>query len=113
MNYVPTQGKLPGRQWMPSNGTEGEAFQARWCCRCARDKVMNGEVHQDVADERDYCSILMASYTTNEGPVEWREIHVGPGSWDCRYECTGFINQGDPIPPPRDENTPDMFSEGT
>lgn len=109
MRYEPTAGELPGRQWAPSNGTEGEIFHEGWCCRCARDRVMNGKVHQDQAGEEDYCPILCASFTTHEGPVEWREIQVGPGPFDCRYECTSFIPKGESIPRPRCTRTADMF----
>lgn len=113
MKYTPTPGPHPGRQWMPSNGTEGACFHSDWCAKCARDKVMNGEVDQDHADESDYCPILMASYTTNEGPVEWREIQNGDGADPFRadYVCTGFIDKDDPVPPERCPNTPDMFPE--
>jgi hypothetical protein len=110
MHYEPTPGELPGRQWMPSNGTIGECFQAGWCVHCARDKVMNGDVHPDRAEPEDYCPILGASYTTNEGPVEWREIEVGPGPFDIKHKCMAFIPKGEAVPAPRCPRTGDLFT---
>jgi len=54
-----------GKSYRPSNGTEGEIFQERFCYRC---------IHEDLENE-DYCEIVsltMAYYTNHEKyPKEW------------------------------------------
>ncbi len=98
--YVPTPGPLPGEQYEPSNGTEGEAFISSWCGNCERDKVCNGTVDQDDAGDDDMCQILGASFRGEA--VEWREV-------DGKVKCISFVEKGQPIPPARDTATVDMF----
>lgn len=61
--------------YRPSNGTAGESFYARWCCLCARDKVMNGTVDVDAASDEDMCPIIAATLrhdiTHPDYPKEW------------------------------------------
>lgn len=93
-----------GQRYEPSNGTEGDCFHDKWCCNCARDKVMNGTVEQDgpgFDPETDYCQILNASFRSEA--VEWIFDANGMPS------CTAFTPMDQPIPAPRCEHTPDMF----
>lgn len=100
-DYAPTPGPLPGERYMPSNGTEGEAFISSWCCNCERDKVCNGTVDQDEAGDEDLCQILGASF--RDEAVEWREMPDG------KVKCIKFVEKGQPIPPERDTKTLDLF----
>lgn len=95
----------PGEQYTPSNGTEGEAFHAFWCCRCARDNESNGICHAEGRDpvDDDWCPILGASFRGEA--VEWRRLETG------RTTCMAFVPLGEPIPAPRCGHTQDMFGE--
>lgn len=102
-DYVPMTGPLPGRQYVPSNGTEGACFQEGWCCRCASDKALNGTAHREgrEPDESDWCPIVAASYRGEA--VEWRELDSGETT------CLAFVEQGAEPPPPRCQQTTDLF----
>lgn len=102
MNYIPTPGQLPGEQWEPSNGTQGDAFISAWCGRCACDKEANGEATQDECDRDESlrCQILGASFRGEA--VEWRAIKGA-------VMCIAFVPKGEPIPVPRCDKTLDMF----
>jgi hypothetical protein len=80
-------------QWIPSNGSDGQAFIDEWCSRCKRDA-------------RSDCKILAESFI---GEVkEWVEHDDG------RVECTAFVEIGSASPAPRmpfDDRTVDMFAE--
>lgn len=98
--YTPTPGPLPGEQWTPSNGCDGDAFQGSLCCNCARDKCMSeGRDFDDCADD-EVCQILGASYRGEA--VEWRELDDG------RVTCIAFVPAGGRIPE-RCAQTADMF----
>ena len=99
-DYIPATGPLPGERYMPSNGTEGEAFISHFCCNCERDKVCNGTVDQDAAGDDDLCQILGASF--RDEAVEWRELPTGDKT------CVAFVPLGEAIPQ-RDTFTVDMF----
>lgn len=99
--YIPMQGPLPGVQYVPSNGTEGECFIESWCTGCARDKVMNGEasMQEGLQDDGLLCPILSASYRGEA--VEWRDLGE-------REVCLAFVEVDSPILE-RDDKTIDMF----
>ncbi len=84
-------------KYRPSNGTEGDIFQAEWCYQCAR--------FQDPETE-EYCPILGATFTLDienpEYPEEW--------SYDDQEKpcCTAFLNHGEPVKV-RCSRTEDMF----
>lgn len=99
-----------GQKYQPSNGTEGECFHASWCCQCARDKAMSEGKPIEDCDDDEKCDILGRSFyslTDPEYPKEWQ---YGKDGQPC---CTAFIEAGQPIPPPRDELTADMFAEAS
>lgn len=100
MPYEPTKGPLPGEQWKPSNASSGEAFLSHWCGNCARDKAMREGVHIDDCDDNEKCEIIGASFRGEA--IEWRLI-------GDEAKCIAFIPAGQPIPPPRDDKTLDMF----
>lgn len=78
-----------GKQWTPSNGTEGEIFQSSSCASCARDRVMNGSIKfEDCNPEVDTCQILNASYRGEA--VEWQ---IGR---DGQPLCTEFTPSDEP-----------------
>jgi len=93
-----------GKPYMPSNGSEGEAFHGMWCEKCERDKVMNGSASMDDAWHNPdlYCSILSQSFAVDELP-EWKFNAEG---WPT---CTAFVPKGEKLPTPRCRETPDMF----
>lgn len=101
MSNQPTQGPLPGAQWIPSNGTEGLIFFSDWCQRCQRDKAMREGADLDECDDNELCEIIAASY--RGVAVEWREMPDG------QTICTAFVEAGKDIPDPRCQHTVDMF----
>ena len=101
--------KRAGQPYQPSNGTEGECFHSSWCCQCARDKAMSEGKPIEECDDNEKCSSLGRScykLTDPDYPKEWQ---YGKDGQPC---CTAFIEAGQPIPAPRDENTADMFAGG-
>ena len=94
-----------GQQYVPSNGTEGEIFQAEFCARCERDKEANGTClmeDRDAGDD-DWCQILVASYAGEA--KEWVYGHDGHPT------CTAFVPYGEQVPT-RCDHTADMFDSG-
>lgn len=104
MSYVPMKGPLPGRRYMPSNGTEGEAFIAHWCGDCARDKAMSQGIEVDECDDDEQCEILGASFRGEA--QEWRRLGNG------HLTCLAYVPAGEALPAPRCEFTADMFTGG-
>lgn len=45
--YAPMKGPLPGKQYVPSNGTEGACFLEGWCAQCARDRAMRRQIEAE------------------------------------------------------------------
>ena len=99
--YVPMKGPLPGKRYMPSNGTEGEAFLESWCGGCARDRSMRDGVDLDECDDDEKCEIIAASF--RDEAVEWRELDGG----EC--VCLAFVAAGTAPHAPRCEHTIEMF----
>lgn len=93
-----------GKQYEPSNGTEGAAFHDRFCCKCARDKEMNGTCWEEgrEATDADLCPILSASF--HGEATQW--IFNAEG-WPT---CTEFAPMDAPTVE-RDDKTIDMFEE--
>jgi hypothetical protein len=58
-----------------SNGTEGEAWMARWCYRCLHDQGEEG------------CPLVLAAFL-GKTPAQWREDQ--PGSLGDQYTCDLF-----------------------
>ena len=101
-DYTPMTGPLPGERYMPSNGTEGYSFIEAWCSTCARDKAMREGAPIEECDDDEVCEILGASF--RDEAVEWRELEDG------RCVCLAHVPGDQPIPPPRDERTLDLFA---
>lgn len=92
-----------GKPYRPSTGTEGAAFQERWCDLCARDAAFRadpdcGQGCQIVADTFAY------DITDPKYPKEWVFDHDG------RPSCTAFTT--DPKCPVRCDKTLDLFANG-
>lgn len=100
-DYVPMKGPLPGRQYEPSNGTEGACFLEGWCSNCARDRAMREGADLDECDDDEVCEIIAASFRGEA--VEWRELDNGD------TVCLAFVAAGTEPPAPRCEHTVDMF----
>lgn len=90
-----------GRQWTPSNNTEGQHFIESWCRQCWWN---NHNLHEDVPfDEIDplegICQIFDASFRGEAW--EWQ---IGA---DGQPRCTAYVPAGQPLPlpPPRCEHT--------
>lgn len=92
-----SRGQQQPQLYRPSNATEGESFQSAWCDICAR------------FDEGG-CPILLATmaYKITEGeyPKEWHFDQFG------QPQCSAYVMEGEPVPPPRCERTKDMFGDG-
>lgn len=78
-----------------SNGTEGDAWMAKWCTYCARDHAMHmergddGEWHE-CGDPADACRLILASMC-GEWPEGWiPEPDDGSFSLPSRLICTAF-----------------------
>jgi hypothetical protein len=95
------KGPLPGRQYEPSNGTEGACFLEGWCSNCARDRAMREGADLDECDDDEVCEIIAASFRGEA--VEWRELDNGD------TVCLAFVAAGTEPPAPRCEHTVDMF----
>lgn len=86
-----------GKPYRPSNGTEGEMFQERFCYRCVKDDIEN----------ENFCPILTAALWNSIGdtdyPVEWIYDHAGHPT------CKAFDDGSGHAPSYRCPSTPDMF----
>lgn len=85
---------MAGKPYRPSNGTEGDIFEGRYCARC---RVGLRE-----------CDIVLRAHAFSIGapeyPNEWRFNNIGVPM------CTAFSDvEGEPTPPPRCPETLDMF----
>lgn len=81
------------RPYRPSNGTEGEIFEAQWCARCERDRAA-----WESDDWENGCRIPANTYcfegTDPEYPKEWIIDEQGP-------RCTAFqkrLTGNEPLP---------------
>ena len=79
----------PNTPYRPSNGTEGECFQAKWCAHCTHDDY----------DNEVFCPIL-GNALSGEQPPEWIYVNNTP-------TCTAFTDK--PLPEPRCTLTKEMF----
>lgn len=102
MTYVPMTGPLPGVRYMPSNSDAGYSFIEAWCANCERDKPSREGVDFDTCEPDEVCAILSASFA--DEAVEWRDLGE-------RCVCLAYVPAGQPIPPPRDDKTIDMFGK--
>ena len=92
--------------YRPSNGSEGEWFENRFCGQCEKDRAWRER-------EECGCDILgnaLAFDIGEEGyPPEWVADDDGSNP-----RCTAFEpekpSEREPHPPYRCPNTPDMFS---
>lgn len=95
-------------KYRPSSGTEGMAFAEVWCMHCTRDRAMREGEPIEECDDDELCPIIAATalYDVDDQkyPVEWIIDATGP-------RCTAFVPVGEKIPPPRCENTIDLFPE--
>ena len=89
-----------GKQWTPSNGTEGGES---WCGQCQRDKAMRDGVDIDDCDDNERCDIIARSFAGEA--TDWQ---IDAKGQPC---CTQFVPAGQAIPAPRCAHTPDMFGE--
>lgn len=99
--YAPMKGPLPGKQYVPSNGTEGACFLEGWCAQCARDRAMREGVELEECDDNERCEIIAASFRGEA--VEWREMEDG------NTVCLAYVPAGQQVPPPRCQHTADLF----
>lgn len=73
--------------YYPSNGTEGDIFQAQWCENCQHDRAVWG--NPDDPDWDNGCPILAQSFIVPQ--KEW--IYDD----DDRPCCTAFRHWKDPV----------------
>lgn len=102
---LPSPEALPGEQYIPSNGSAGDAFFTEFCTHCARDVSMNSGKDYDDCEPHEVCPIIAASFLGEAH--EWRRLDDGG------VTCTAFIPLGNPVPTPRCDRTLDMFQEPT
>jgi hypothetical protein len=90
------------RPYRPSNGTEGEIFDDRWCSNCERDRAWRAD-----ESKGEPCDILGRTLIHNVGepdyPVEWIEDNV-PYPQPTNPRCTAF----EPI-----TNDPELYAAQT
>lgn len=71
-------------RYRPSNGTEGEMFQERWCHDCTKDRSDN--------DSEKSCEILLKSFCFDIDDPQY------PNEWqygaDGQPKCTAFERIG-------------------
>ena len=91
-----------GRQYIPSNSTDGYAFLDEWCRNCARDKAMREGEDYDECDDNELCPIIAASFRGEA--KEWRILDDG------RTICSAYVEAGKPVPV-RCQNTSDLFAD--
>lgn len=106
-NLAEIKKPMVGDKYRPGNGTEGEVFINAWCCHCQRDKAMSEGEDFNECDDDERCDIIADTFAyaidDEKYPKEWQ---IGKDGQPC---CTAFVPLGDPIPPPRDDLTVDMF----
>ena len=100
--------RLAGQPYRPSNSSEGDAFQARWCEGCERDAAYR---RREVVGgwEAEGCKILSSTMLLDvddeEYPPEWvyndRGVPV----------CLAFVAEGKTVPDPPDPRQLDLFKE--
>jgi hypothetical protein len=93
-----------GKPYRPGSGTEGMAFDERWCEHCTRDRPYRGD--PDNLDPGFHgCQIIADVFafevTDQRYPKEWVYDREG------RPCCTAFTT--DPTKPVRCDKTIDMF----
>lgn len=95
--------EMAGKPYRPGSGTEGIAFDDRWCAWCTRDKAFR-DAGPDF-DSVDGCQIIADTFafeiTDSRYPKEWIFDREG------RPCCTAFTT--DPNNPVRCDKTIDMF----
>jgi hypothetical protein len=90
-----------GRQWQPSNATEGQAFIEAWCCECQRDRCLREGLNPEEVDpETDTCPIFDASFRGEA--TEWQ---IGVDGQPC---CTAYIPAGQAVPTSHCEHTQEL-----
>jgi len=93
-----------GKPYRPSNGTEGEYFEAQWCASCKKQPDMT-----DPHFDGEWCeiSVLMHAFDIDapEYPKELVYDHKG------KPKCKAYQHEKDSreLPEPRCEKTKDMF----
>lgn len=84
------------KPYRPSNGTEGDIFQSRFCDRCKRDAK-----YRRTQDGKDGCRILLyvGTFAVDDPryPKEWvKNAHGDP--YGATARCTAFRHEDDPGP---------------
>jgi len=86
-----------GKPYRPSNGIEGEIFQALWCAECRHNRTPDG----------NGCLIELAAWAYDLGeegyPSEWQY------GADGQPRCTAFEDRYQPARTPRCKATDDLF----
>lgn len=86
-----------GEPYRPSNGTEGDIFQARWCAGCRHRQTRDG----------NGCLIELSAWAYDLGeegyPSEWQYGANG------QPRCTAFEDRHRPARTPRCKATDDLF----
>jgi len=61
---------MTGTPYMPANGSEGRAFERRWCDHCSRDAIFRTTFDGPNGPEDGGCEIL-ANAQNGAQPDEW------------------------------------------
>lgn len=93
--------EMAGKPYRPGSGTEGMAFDDKWCAHCTRDAAWREDETQ-----HDGCDILSRTFaldiTDPDYPKEWVYDRNGCPS------CTAFTT--DSNKPLRCDKTADLFA---
>lgn len=88
---------LAGQLYRPSNGSEGDYFESRWCAECRRR-----------GGEGDACRIILAAMAFSPRDAEY------PPEWiygeDGQPQCSAFQDKHAPRPAYRCKTTVDLFA---
>jgi len=90
-----------GKPYRPSNGTEGEIFQATWCAQCEANRAFR-EDHERADGCPIIANTMALSIDDPDYPAAW---HYGP---DGQPKCAAFVEIGSDAAP-RCPDTLDMF----
>lgn len=83
---------LEVKPYYPSNGTEGLAFEEKYCYRCVNEKFVHTQEHGD-----KQCDIFNTAILSNSAPKEWQIINniptcIAHKHWDW-YNNDGTLSE--------------------
>lgn len=78
------------KRYRPSNGSEGDCFQAAFCERCIRDRLARAPTWDYANGCEILCRSLFFGVNDPHYPKEWVQDDDGSNP-----RCTAFLDEGD------------------